>query len=249
MGTKSFLIIKLQNLTGLSKQQLKEFCLMQFCNWDGYPEGQGVTILNVLRKIMKENRWIEFFCKCIKLERDLTEGPSNEEYYFLDPVKNDDEHVALEKIKKAFVKDDDKDVYIAENWENNKNFSVTRSVFEKHTATPETLKRRINYMKAHSGETGARILFMIMNEQVHEVDFCGVDFISSRDFCDWGYLIDCTTKELLVYSTWKNSSKENQDKQDEENPLSFIDAIPLVGRFKIDDLPSNEEFCSQLNFE
>ena len=79
---------------------------MQFCNWDGYP---GVTILNVLRKIMKENRWIEFYYNCSKLERDLTEGPSNQEY--------------------------------------------------------ETQQRRINYMKAHSGETGAKILFMVMNER------------------------------------------------------------------------------------
>lgn len=151
--------------------------------------------------------------------RDTTEGPSNEEFDFLNPVKDDDEQ------------------------------SVKRSLFEELTASPETLQRRISYMKAHSGDTGAKILFMIMNQQVHEVDFCGVDFISSRDCCHWGYLIDCTTKELLVYSTLKNSSDEKQDKHDEKNPPSFIDAIPLVGRFKIDDLPSNEEFCSKLNFE
>ena len=242
MGTRNFIIIKLRNLTGLSKRQLKEFCLMQYCQWDGYPEGQGVTILNFLRKIIKENRWEEFCDKCSKLEKDSTEGPSDEEFDFLNPVKDDDEHVALEKIKKAFVKDDDKDVYIAEEWRYGCELSVKRSLFEELTSSPETLQRRINYMKAFSRDTGAKMLDLIMNDQVHEVVFCGADWPSDSVFCEWGYLIDCTTKELLVYSTWRREKEE-------ENPLSFLNAIPLVGRFKIDDLPSDEEFCDHFKEE
>ena len=131
---------------------------MQYCQWDGYPEGQGLTILNFLRKILKENRWEEFCDKCSRLERDTTEGPSNEEYYFLDPVKDDNEYLALEKIKKAFVKHEDKDVYIDEKWEWGRNFAVKISLFEELTASPETLQRRINYLKAHSRDTGAKML-------------------------------------------------------------------------------------------
>ena len=245
MGTRNFMIIKLQNLTGLSKRQLKEFCLMQYCQWDGYPEGQGVTILNFLRKIMKENRWEEFCEKCSKLERDLTKGPSYEEYDFLIPVQDDDEHVALDKIKTTFVKDKDKekDVYIAGKWGYKENFAVTRSVFEELTSSPETLKRKINYMKAHSGETGAKMLDLIMNDQVREVVFCEEDWPSNSVFCEWGYLIDCTTKELLVYSI---KIEEKEEEKYQENPLSFLNAIPLVGRFKIDDLPSDEKFCNEL---
>ena len=147
--------------------------------------------------------------------------------------------MALEKIKKAFVKQEDKDVYIAEDWGFEEDFAVKRSVFEELTASNETLQKRINYMRAHSRDTGAKMLYLIMNNQVHEVGFCDEEWPSDRIFCEWGYLIDCTTKELLVYSNWKGEKEE-------ENPLSFLNAIPLVIRFKIDDLPSDEAFCNVL---
>ena len=256
MGERDFIIIKLRNLTGLSKKQLKEFCLMQYSQWGAFPERHGIAILKFLRKILKENKWEEFCDKCSKLERDTTKGPSYEEYDFLIPVQDDDEHEALEKIKKTFVKDEEKDVYIAEKWRNKDNFAVTRSVFEEATASSETLKRRINYMKAHSAFTGAKILDLIMNDQVREVVFCDKDWPSNVFQCEWGYLIDCTTKEFLVYSAWAGKKEENgqqidqsNEAQAKENPLSFMDAIPLVRRFDIDNLPSDEEFLSKFEYD
>lgn len=259
MGTRNFLIIKLRNLTGLSKHQLREFCLMQYCQWDGYPKGQGLIILKFLRNILEENRWQEFCDKCSKLEIDLTEGPRDGESNFLEPIKDDYEETALEKIKTAFVKDDKKYEYIAKKWGYKKNLAVTIRLFEEITASPDILKGRINYMKAHSRDTGAQMLSLIMNDQVHEVVFCEKEWPSNYIFCEWGYLIDCTNKQLLVYSTLRIppeeandeenniSSDEKQQDMDEENPLSFMNAIPLIGRFNIDNLPSDEEFCQCFN--
>lgn len=238
MGTDCFIIVKTRNLTGFRKRILREFGLMQHCQCAGYPDGKGVDILKFLRKIIEENRWEEFCEKFSKLELDLTEGPEYEEFDFLGPVKDDDEHVALEKIKKAFVKDvkDKRDVYIAKKWT-----TVSRSVFEEITASPEILKRRINYMKVYSRYTGAEILDLVMNDQVHAVAFCG----DRLDLYLWGYVIDCTTKQLLVYT--QDRLKKIQAKlYDGENPLGFMGSIPLVGRFNIDDLPSDEEFCKKL---
>lgn len=240
MGTDCFIIVKTRHLTGFRKRILREFGLMQHCQCDGYPDGQGVDILKFLRKIMEENRWEEFCEKFSKLELDLTDGPKYEEFDFLGEVKYDDEHVAMEKIKKAFVKDDNKDEYIAEKWRNGYETTVSRSVFEELTASPEILKRRINYMKMYSRYTGAEILDLVMNDQVHAVDFCG----DSLEWYLWGYVIDCTTKELLVYTQYR--LKEMQaNLYGRGNPLDFMRSIPLVGRFNIDDLPSDEEFCKK----
>jgi hypothetical protein len=95
-------------------------------------------------------------------------------------------------------------------------------------------------MKAYSRYTGAEILDLVINDQVHAVDFCGDDL----GWYFWGYVIDCTTKELLVYTQCR--LKEKQAKQyGRGNPLDFMRSIPLVGRFNIDDLPSDEEFCKK----
>ena len=52
------------------------------------------------------------------------------------------------------------------------NLAVTIRLFEEITASPDILKGRINNMKAHSRDTGAEMLSLIMNDQVHEVVFC-----------------------------------------------------------------------------
>ena len=87
---------------------------MQYSQWGAFPQSHGIAILKFLRKILKENKWEEFCDKCSKIERDLTKRPRSDEYDLLTQVLDDDENEALKKIKKAFVKDCDKDVYIAE---------------------------------------------------------------------------------------------------------------------------------------
>lgn len=219
MGTRNFIFIKLQQLTGLDKRQLKEFCLMQYCQYDGYPAGQGLVILKFLRELVRDNKWDEFCAKCKTLNQDVTSGPTDEEFYLLSSILYvDDVNVALEKIKRAFVCVDNvfvaKYEYVAKEWSFSRKI-ISKDLFEAITASPESLKEHINYVKAHSCSTGAKILDLIMTDQIKNVVYCDKDWPSNSLFCEWGYLIDITTKELLVYSN------VDAHKGMENNPLSF----------------------------
>ena len=50
MGTRSLIAVK-------SNEKYK---IAQYSQWDGYPDGQGKTVLEFLRSIVKKGRVIEF---------------------------------------------------------------------------------------------------------------------------------------------------------------------------------------------
>ena len=274
MGTRSFIIIKIRKSTTENRRRkqrtgktekikinldscLKQFCLMQYNRCDGYIEGIGKEILNFLRKVVEENRWEEFVEKCRKIKSNLNEERSDREWLEILQIERlfisilmVETDVEYAEFKTAYVKDNDKDMYKYVGREWGYQNTVDRDLFEKITHSPETLQKVVNSTKSNSSYTGSRILDMIMNNQVHKTIFCDKEWPSETDFCEYGYLIDCTTKEFLIYSTSRRSDEskaKDTDEEDDEtvstvNPLSFLNAIDLSGRFSIDNLPSDKVF-------
>ena len=190
---------------------------------------------------MEENRWEEFCEKCRKLKSDLNEKQSDEECSEIQDVERFFLKIFMEKtdikfaeIKTAYVKDnDDKDMYKYVGREWGYQNTVDRDIFEKITHSPETLQKVVNSTKSNSCYTSYRILDMIMNNQVAKAPFYDKKWPCNGLYCEYGYLIDCTTKEFLIYSTSRRSDESKAKDTDEEddktvstvNPLSFLNAI------------------------
>ena len=274
MGTRSFIIIKIRKSiteNRLRKKRsgktekikinldscLNQFSLMQYNQYDGHINYMGKEILKFLRKIMEENRWEEFVQKCKKIKNNLNEKRNDNEWSEMElvndiaePILRDSINVAFSKIKTAYTKDDDKDMYmhIERDWRYPP--EIKTDLFDKITHSPETLQKVINSTKSYNRNTGSGILDMIMNNQLHKSDFCDKDWPSDCISCEYGYLIDCTTKEFLIYSTSrrsyeskvKDTDEEDDDELSTEDPISFLNPITLVGRLSLDKLPSNKEF-------
>ena len=141
--------------------------------------------------------------------------------------------IKLAEIKTAYVKDSDKDMYKYVGREWGYQNTVDRDIFEKITHSPETLQKVVNSTKSNSCYTSYRILDMIMNNQVAKAPFYDKKWPCNGLYCEYGYLIDCTTKEFLIYSTSRRSDESKAKDTDEEddktvstvNPLSFLNAI------------------------
>ena len=63
MGTRNLTVVQVDN----------EYKVAQYCQWDGYPSGQGVIILNFLKNVD-----IDFFADKVRKCRFLTEEEHNE---------------------------------------------------------------------------------------------------------------------------------------------------------------------------
>lgn len=270
MGTNSFIIIKVEKpLTENRRKKqragktedikinlntyLNQFCLLLYNQIGGCIDGIGIEILKFLRKITEENKWEEFCEKCKKLKNDFNHEKSDEERNktrilkeFVDRVLREKNDFEFSKIKTNYVKDDNKDIYKYIGTDGSRYpDEIDRELFEKITRSPETLQKVAYSSHLYSRYRGAKILDMIMTNQVDKTNFCDKEWPCDMFFCEYGYIIDCTNKEFLIYSIRRredeskaeDTDEEDDDKEEEiseANSLSFLNTIPLCGRFSID---------------
>jgi len=184
----------------------------QYGQWDGYPEGQGKTILNFLKTDFDREK----FLKNAKRIRWATE---DEWSYFCDKDWELLENTKDDLYHEKFGKDD--------------NFHL--GTYEANLLTIEKLGNKVKYPYMWR-DHGAGILMMIQcapdnsdivlnNSLLHDENY-GVD-------CEWAYIVNLDTNTLKVYSIHRNPLLPESE--------TFLH-LDLMSSFDINNLPSEEEF-------
>jgi hypothetical protein len=61
MGTRNLTLVKYN----------KQYVVAQYCQWDGYPEGQGVTVLEFLRDKMNQRKFVAGLKNLVRADDNL----------------------------------------------------------------------------------------------------------------------------------------------------------------------------------
>ena len=64
-----------------------DYRVAKYCQWDGYPEGQGLSFLNFIRSLVKENR-LEKFKQMVSKVQFLSEDEYNKMYVEIEKHPN-----------------------------------------------------------------------------------------------------------------------------------------------------------------
>ena len=175
----------------------------QYCQWDGYPSGQGVQALKFLHFLASSSRVDEFKkdllnCEIIAPER-------------------------LELLWQGCGKPADESMV---------NMEISEKFKEKH---PQ-LNR----------DMGADVMDHIFTTGGCELSL-QEEFAADSVFCEWGYVVDLDTNQFEVYSNREDCAADGRF-------AKFADGgrhspIGKVMSWSLDELPTTEEFLSQLEGE
>jgi hypothetical protein len=194
--------------------------IAQYGQWDGYPDGQGLTVLNFCKEFLNSPENIETFVNQIHTK---TYEPSQEEINNM--WKEFD--VDLEKCK-GFVE-----------------FKVAKKFDEKYPSL--------------SRDTAAEILKMVFISEKQLPVVNNIDFALDSLFCEWAYVIDLDNMYLEVYKGFNKNDLDQSDrffKMEIENKETLsaeklrkneYNAIKIVTKFSLYDLPKKEEFFNIIN--
>lgn len=179
-----------------------DYRVAQYGQWDGYPGGQGVDILNFLTKEMDR----EVFESKLGLLSWATDAELHQQWEECGADGSDLVSVDIDGVH--------------------------------NTLYPE-----------NSRDTGAGILSIIQNldrpsKLVNQLEFAGDSL-----FCEWAYVIDLDKNTLEVYEGF-NKKRNDILLKELERFSKFLktegeyDPVKLAKSFKLDNLPSGEEFVA-----
>ena len=176
----------------------------QYGQWDGYPSGNGVKILDFLRSQMG---YFEPFKNALK-------GVS-----FMDELDDKSVEKYISSIGCA-------DGY------------MTAEQSELFTTKYPQLSR----------DLGMGVLEMIIEAKEPLKLKDDSDFAGDSLFCEWAYVIDLQESgHLEVYKGFNQIDLTKDDRfYSSTNGSSEYKPIKLVAKYRLDDLPTNEEFLNEL---
>ncbi len=171
-----------------------EIKVAQYGQWDGYPSGNGIVILEFLRN-----------------NPDLSKLAANV----------DNAVIPTEEQKRGFLIEAGMDPKNDDGW-------VTSDISDRFENAHPSLSR----------DMGAKVLEYVNETEVPELSL-DTDFVTDGLYCEWAYLVDLDANTLEVYCGYdvKPLSEENRFGDD---------AIVLVQKFPLNDLPDNEKFLEIL---
>lgn len=201
MGTRNLTIVKIDG----------KYPLANYGQWDGYPSGQGATILSFLRDEFKPS----FIYEVLPKLKELDENESKK---------------VLEKIgsKDGWMTDDQ-----FQQWK--------------------------RYFPFCDRNFGGGILHLIntYNDEVIVLNN-QLDFAADSLFCEWAYVIDLDTNTFEVYKGFNKIPLTEQDRfyflQGKIPPNEAKDdekyyPVKLIASFKLNELPTEEEFLNHPAFK
>ncbi len=229
MGTRNITQVILNGTTLVS----------QYCQWDGYPDGQGTTVLEFLKQ-MDRKQFERRLRACVQLEDDIIKAHWDVAFsqITMDTLNKENADASdelrlsnlqvLEKYNEL-KKDFDKTGMVG--------FGVSDYFKEQHP----TLQR----------DMGADILQHIYDsEQPVEVSL-DLEFMNDSLFCEWVYVIDLDNNKLEVYEGFNKSPvpASNRFQIDKEPEPSYEDApiyypVTLLRDYDLDKLPTQERFIA-----
>lgn len=175
----------------------------QYGQWDGYPEGQGTTILNFLRE-----------CNMERFKKRIETGVR-----FLNPSDV--------KERKEFLTS----IGATDGWLNMNQSSKYNKKFPYDS-------------RDHGGE----ILQLIYDADDKVVLQNSASFAQNGLFCEWAYVVNLDTMKLEVYNGFRKSAVEGSRFGDKLQDHGYMPVQPLM-EFDLNNLPTEEEFVSQLTVE
>lgn len=176
-----------------------EFRVAQYGQWDGYPSGQGVDVLNFLRA----KRNVDALREGAASVRFATAEDRSRVQSFCASIGSTDGWMDMEQAEK----------YQAE-------------------------------FPALSRDVGSDILEMVAAGGVEFVNDSR-DFAKDSLFCEWAYVVDLDNNLLECYKGFQTkapSAGRWAGVKDGE-----YGAVDLAATFSLDDLPTDQEFCSMLD--
>lgn len=158
-----------------------EYKIAQYSQWDGYPSGQGLTVLNFLKSLGTEEKFEEF-----KMSLDKVYFPDDEELTDIDEAfktqMNDMDH----HISTHFS-------YGSENWLNGRYDYQRQCWFTEGSYTHL------------SRDVGGEILEVVYKRRDNRLALVNsIGFAGDGLFCEWAYVVDLDKGTFEVYEGFDN---------------------------------------------
>jgi len=223
MGTRNLTCVVLND----------ECVVAQYCQWDGYPSGQGVEILNFLRERFDRAKFLE--------QLELVEGITEKQlmqFYREAGDDRDDELVDLDvsnRFRRRFPqlnRDMGGDILeFIQGFPDTLNCAVEKDE-EKSWYTPPSKLDGEDDLPSAFDAMGGKIL--VQNSQ---------EFAKDGLFCEFAYVLDLDKNVLEVYEGFNRGEPGrfgNEANEDGYKPVG------LIKTYSLDDLPDEETFLSDL---
>jgi len=190
MGTRNLTMVMINN----------EYKIAQYGQWDGYPSGQGVTVLNFLR------------------ETNLDK--------FKDTLGN-----------VSFITEDEWSDII-------ENYTDGGSVI-LGSENDKYWKENLTHLDR---DIGAKVLEMVRDGEATKLNN-RIGFAGNSLFCEYAYVIDFDKGTFEIYGGVNEEPiKEGRfiSGVDYLEKIDGYEPVKLIQEYKLDDLPDNDEFLSDL---
>jgi hypothetical protein len=209
-----------RHLTGVQVDGVLK--VAQYGQWDGYPSGQGATVLAFLHGLKVPTT----DAPAAMVEKDgvfVNETPLD---VFRDKVRacrwiTDEETAAMQA---AYEARPDKGYEASGNWLKANYPSLTR-------------------------DTGAEILQCIMDSANGLPLRDETMFAADSVFCEWAYVVNLDDEVLEVYKGFNQTPLTEGERFAHLQPTSCLNGyypVKLAATFKFSELPSEEVFCATL---
>ena len=219
MGTRHLTCVVLNN----------EYKVAQYGQWDGYPSGQGLDILNFLTKEFNREKFV----------KNLNE---NVHYVNNEYVNKTYEECEAEKDTQFInmtILDKQKTLYPELST------SLSSKVLNQFINVIISDRHKLLYPEL-SRDTGSKILKMIQETEKMLGLVDSLSFAKDSLFCEYVYVLDLDKNSLDVYNGFnKEPLKETErffEMYKDVEPIKKYFPVKLLCRFDLLALPTKEEF-------
>jgi hypothetical protein len=182
----------------------KKPVVAQYGQWDGYPSGQGITILEFLR-----NTNLETFKEKLKKVRFMNEDDDKKLKEFHESIGSKDGWVNMEQAAK---------------------------VNEKYP-----------YLSRDNGSDILNMIFKSYDQEILIGD--SSDFAGDSLFCEWGYVVDLDKNVLEVYKGFNKRKLGKTQRFAKLEGREGYEPIRCIKKYKLSELPSEDNFVAELEKE
>jgi hypothetical protein len=208
-----------------------EYKVAQYCQWDGYPSGQGATILSFLNK-EEQNPKEQKFIGLDKGYEDV--GPK----YGIEGLVFDPEKFKAAVRNCSFASEEDlKDM--------NESVGIGRD--QEWVNMEEAARFKAKFPQIDRDMGGWVLAF------VQHTDGCvlndSIDFAADSLFCEWAYVVDLDRNTFEVHEGFNKRPSEGRFADMDYSPDHRDDKyfpVTLVAEWSLDDLPTEAEFLAKL---
>ena len=202
-----------------------ELKIAQYGQWDGYPEGEGLKILNFaknkdnIQKLEEQLPLCRFYNNCNDIERWL--------YGYKERTKIEyDTHISTDSRKKNGR--NDSDLYW---WDYLQSRDIGADILNNiiKIDKPRLPKEHNNYIYLYND----------------------VDFAKDSLFCEWVYCINLQTNKLECFKGFNKYKEREYERfettQEEIDENNGYCSIELIKEYDLDSLPNEDDFIKELN--